>query len=86
VVEALVQAAHRDTGPSPINIGSGKGTNILDLAHKILTLTKSSSEIELMSPRGVEVNNYVADIRLMKSVLGVEPPDDPLEDLMYLTK
>jgi nucleoside-diphosphate-sugar epimerase len=85
VVEALIQAAHRDTGPSPINVGSGKGTNILDLAHKILVLTKSRSEIELLSPREAEVNNYVADVTLMSSVLGILPPGDPLDKLINLS-
>jgi UDP-glucose 4-epimerase len=85
IVEALIQAAHRDTGPSPINIGSGKGTNILDLAHKILILTKSHSEIKLLAPRDAEVNNYVADITLMTALLGVFPPGDPLDHLTDLS-
>ena len=84
-VEALIQSAYSETGPSPINIGSGKGTNILDLAYKILALTKSRSEINLLPPREIEVNNYVADVTLMSSLLGILPPSDPLDNLMYLS-
>ncbi|MEX0801658.1 MAG: NAD-dependent epimerase/dehydratase family protein [Dehalococcoidia bacterium] len=65
----------------PINLGSGHGTTLPELAERVLEVTGSSSHIRFLPARELEVTGYVADVSRMRGVLGVEPPDDPLSDL-----
>ncbi len=78
VVEALMRAATMPSDGQPINIGSGQGTPILHLAERILTLSSSPSKLDLRPAREVEVARFVADIARMRTLLGLEPPSDPL--------
>jgi nucleoside-diphosphate-sugar epimerase len=84
VVEALVRAAAVDLGGRPVNVASGAGTPILALAERILALPGVSSRLDLQPARSVEVARYTADVSLMRQLLGVEPPADPLYDLAAL--
>ncbi len=78
-VTALLYAAlHRL--PGPVNIGSGEGTKIVDLASRIVDVTGSTSRIVRAPPRSVEVAKFVADTRVMRS-LGIAPESDPLGHL-----
>jgi UDP-glucose 4-epimerase len=79
-VQAILAAAVHPTN-GPVNVGSGRGVNLVQLAHRIIDLTCSYSIIERLPARDVEVVRYVADVARMRDVLGIEPPDDPLEDL-----
>ncbi len=81
-VDALVHASTHDL-PGPVNIGSGVATSILDLAKRILEVSKSKSELKREPAREAEVAKFVADITLMKS-LGLRPESDPLEHLEEL--
>ena len=81
-VDALLRAASAEgVIGTPINIGSGVGTPILDLADRILSLTQSGSKLDLRPARGVEVVKFVAKIDRMKAVLNLYPPNDPLTHL-----
>jgi UDP-glucose 4-epimerase len=78
VVESLVRAAVAP-GPLPvINIGSGTGSRIVDVARRILRLYGGQSHIKLQPARAVEVTRFVADITRMRQILAVHPSDDPL--------
>lgn len=79
-VEAIAAAAGCPLN-GPINLGSGRGTTLPELAGRILEVTGSSSEIRYLPARELEVTGYVADVGRMRDVLDVEPPDDPLSDL-----
>jgi len=79
-VEALVRAAGGGL-PGPVNVGSGKGTPILALAERIGALAGRRVPIELEPARAPEVSRFVADVTRMRSVLGIEPPADPLGGL-----
>ena len=79
VVDALLYAAEHGL-PGPLNIGSGVGTKILDLAARILELTGSASKLILTPAREIEVAKFVADTQLMRS-LGLVPDADPLAHL-----
>ncbi len=46
VVDALIRAAFGSYIRGPVNIGSGKGTTILDLARRMVDLSRSDSEIK----------------------------------------
>lgn len=75
-VEALLHAAAHAL-PGPINIGSGIGTKIVDLAERVVEVARSASPIVRAPPRGVEVAKFVADVTRMRA-LGLTPESDPL--------
>jgi len=91
VVEAFVRTAFGTANAvmdvncaEPVNIGSGQGTSILDLARRILELTNSRSKIVVQPARSAEVAKFTADVRRMQVRLGLQPPTDPLFGLPQL--
>jgi UDP-glucose 4-epimerase len=84
VVAALVQAASIEGPMPPINVGSGTGTRIVDLARRIVRLAGGPSRVRLMPARPVEVTRYIANVERMRQLLRVEPPLDPLDNLPRL--
>lgn len=81
VVEALRRAAESDLGGQPINVGSGAGTRLRDLAAQVQALPGVTVGTRILPARAVEVTRFVADVSRMRSVLGLEPPATPLVDL-----
>jgi UDP-glucose 4-epimerase len=78
IVEAMLRASTADIIGQPINVGSGQGTPLLQLAERVMALPGASSRLDLRPARSVEVARFTADIGLMRSLLGLEPPTDPL--------
>lgn len=78
VVEALIRASTAAIIGQPINIGSGQGTPLLQLAERVLALPGAKTRLDLHPARSVEVARFTADISRMRSLLGLEPPSDPL--------
>jgi len=78
VVDALIKTAFGSYIRGPVNIGSGKGTTILDLARRMVDLSRSVSKIEVVEEREQEVGRFVADISRAKRLLKIPEPDDPL--------
>lgn len=62
-----------------LNVGSGTGTRLPDLANHILYITASASPVEIRPPRGPEVTRFRADVTRLRSWLGADPPASPLE-------
>jgi UDP-glucose 4-epimerase len=81
-VEALLYAGNNGL-PGPINIGSGVGTKIMDLAQRILDVTRGASRIVRTAPREIEVAKFIADTRRMRA-LGLRPEEDPTGHLAEL--
>jgi UDP-glucose 4-epimerase len=76
VVEALALAAsadHQHLVGQTVNIGTGVGTAILELAQRILALSGSQSKLRQLPVRSIEVRRYVADTRLLEDLLGLKP-------------
>jgi nucleoside-diphosphate-sugar epimerase len=78
-VDSLLFAAERGL-PSTVNIGSGVGTRIVDLAERVLAVTRSRSDVVRTAAREIEVAKFVADTRRMRE-LGMTPEADPLAHL-----
>jgi UDP-glucose 4-epimerase len=78
VVGALTRAAFGRYIRGPVNVGSGMGTTIADLARRITKLIGSSSRIEIADERGQEVGRFVADITRARRLLEIHEPEDPL--------
>jgi UDP-glucose 4-epimerase len=84
VVDALMKAGFDKHVAGPVNVGSGKGTTIAELAERILALLPSDSEIRWMPSRGMEVTRFVADTTNARKLLGLEHQDDSLGRLPEL--
>jgi nucleoside-diphosphate-sugar epimerase len=81
-VDALLFAAERGL-PGPVNIGSGVGTRILDLADRVLEVTAAKTKVVRTPARSVEVAKFTANVALMRSI-GLTPESDPLGHLQEL--
>lgn len=84
VVNASMRAAKVPSALPPINIGSGTGTRVVDLARRIIRLNGGRSRISVRQSRPVEVTRFVANVSRMQQMLQVQRPEDPLAylDLM----
>jgi UDP-glucose 4-epimerase len=78
VVDALIAAAEADVALPPINVGSGTGTKLMDLARRIRLLTGGRGQIQVVPARAVEVVQYIARIDRMRQLLRIEPLSDSL--------
>lgn len=65
----------------PLNIASGKGTNLIDLAQRISSITGNQSPVRVSANREPEVNQFVADIARAQELLALPSPDDPIEHI-----
>lgn len=81
-VDALLHAETNEL-PGPVNIGSGRGTKIMELADRVLQVTKAQVKVVRTPAREIEVAKFVADVGLMRS-LGLHPESDPLQHLAEL--
>jgi UDP-glucose 4-epimerase len=82
VVDAFMAARTSDAVLGrPMNIGSGIGTPISELARAILDLTGSSSPVRRAPAKPFEVRRFVADPRLAQAAIGLPQVSDPLVGL-----
>lgn len=84
VVNAMTIAIRSDVVGTPINIGSGQGTPILELAERILAIAHTGSRLDHQPARAVEVKQFVAQVDRMQALLDLTPPADPLAELETL--
>ena len=76
--DALIRVGLGPYVRGPVNVGSGKGTTLPDLARRIVKLTKSTSPVCIVEERAEEVGRFVADITRGKRLLGIPEPENPL--------
>jgi UDP-glucose 4-epimerase len=81
VVAALLRAGALTLAGQPVNIGSGQPTTLRTLAERVQTLPGVHIGQHIRPGRSIEVTRFVADVGRMRSLLGVEPPNESLEDL-----
>ncbi|HEY6202662.1 MAG TPA: NAD-dependent epimerase/dehydratase family protein [Candidatus Limnocylindria bacterium] len=86
VVRALRHAADADVALPPINVASGTGTKILDLARRIAQMSGASIEIRVEPRRSIEVVRFVGSTDRMVALLGVQSPPDPLYQLVSMIR
>jgi len=78
VVDALVRLGTGPYVPGPLNIASGKGIAISELAERVVSAAGSSSPVEIAPRRDVEVMRFIADVGAARATLNLHVPDDPL--------
>jgi len=83
-VEALVRAGNLDMALPPINVGSGVGMRLVDVARRIALLVGGRTQIKIQPARAVEVVRFVANVERMRQLLELEPSLDPLSELQSL--
>lgn len=69
-----------------INLGSGTGTSLVDLASSIIGITNSNSDIIIESSREGEVSRFEADISKSERLLNYKPEFDLKEGLTRTIK
>jgi UDP-glucose 4-epimerase len=84
VIEALIQT--QDTSGVTVNIGSGVGVNIVDLANLLKRLTGSRSEIVFADRRQEEVERFTTDISLAQKLLGWKPKTSLEDTIKWVIK
>lgn len=83
-VEALVRASAVDRPLPPVNVASGTGTRIVDLARRIARLVGGPGQLKLLPARAADVTRFVANVDRMRQLLTIEPQLDPLVHLPSL--
>ncbi len=86
VTDIFIEAMTHDTvqNEAAVNIGSGKGTTLVELGEKIIMLTKTSAKLVFKETNKAEVNKFVANIDNLKALFNLKPPDDPLYFLEHM--
>lgn len=84
VVEGLHRAASLALYQQPVNIASGVGITLHQLAGRVSSLFSPAVNFDIMPARPQEVTRFVADVSRMRSLLGIHPPTDPLAGLTSL--
>jgi nucleoside-diphosphate-sugar epimerase len=84
VVKALMRAGFGKHVACPVNVGSGKGTTVAELAERILKLANSDSRICWMPARDIEVTRFIADTTRARTLLQLEETGGGLERLPEL--
>lgn len=84
VVRALRRAAQTSLAGQPVNVASGVGIRLRDLAARIQALPGAQTQLHTLPARSAEVTRFVADVTRMRALLHVEPPADPLAELPAL--
>jgi UDP-glucose 4-epimerase len=81
LVDVLCRAARGPCPAGPVNLGSGKGTNLVDLAKRISALTGSRSQVSIRAERWPEVGRFVGDVTLARQLYRLHCPEDPIEQV-----
>jgi len=81
VVDALVRAGFGEHIKGPVNVASGKGTTIHELATRVLKQTSTQVPLQYVPRNPAEVMGFVADMNRAKSDLNIDLPEDPLSHL-----
>lgn len=81
VVDAMLRAAAAEVALPPINVASGTGTRILDLARRIGILVGRTGAIKIVPRRSMEVTRFIGNPERMTQMLGLTPATDPLSRL-----
>jgi UDP-glucose 4-epimerase len=86
VVDVLFRAGDMRGGYDglPINVGSGCGTGLADLAERVRELVDQQVEVVVEPSRPVEVERFVADVSRLRALFGLPRNGDPLAHLPEL--
>ena len=81
VLDALIQAGLGEHIKGPVNVASGKGTMISELATRVLKETSVQGTLQYVPRHPAEVRGFVADVTRAKSDFNIDSRKDPLSHL-----
>lgn len=81
LIHVLVEAARRRCIDTPVNVGSGRGTTLSELATRISILTGNKVNVTEGETNSSEVNHFIADISAAKVHFELNCPQDALAHL-----
>ena len=81
VVDSFISAGLGTYVHGPLNVGSGVGTTIAQLARRVAALFNTECTIDLAPARDAEVTKFVADTQRAVDALGLLCHRDPLSEL-----
>jgi UDP-glucose 4-epimerase len=84
VTRAFLRVACGEYVPGAVNVGSGRGTSVLEAASRVIAACTSSSELQILPSRDVEVTKFIAATNRMAADLGIAPDDDPWRHLLNI--
>lgn len=58
---------------APMHLTTGQGISLSDLAHTVVHLAQSKSEITTTAPRNFDVTNFIGDPKLAETQIGWQP-------------
>jgi UDP-glucose 4-epimerase len=76
VVNILWQASQRTDWIGPLNLGTGIGINILELADMVNLIFKSRLAIQIEPARKIETSRFIADIDRLRTYMKWVPSPD----------
>lgn len=68
----IIDSFHKVDGTT-LNISSGEGSSLIELAREIDARTANNSEIRIKKSRRGEVNKYISDVSKAKRLVGYSP-------------
>lgn len=86
LIDVLLKSFRSPHSDRPVNLGSGKGINLVDLAERICVLAGRSSNVRVSEERQPEVGRFVADVSIACKLFNLRCPEDPLEHLPLLVE
>lgn len=86
LVDVLRRASRCPCPNGPVNVGSGKGTRLVDLAKRICVLTGRGSTVQVAENRQPEVDRFVADVAAARELFDLQCPEDPVEHLPLIVE
>jgi UDP-glucose 4-epimerase len=78
VVDVFEQAGLGEYVETPVNVGTGRGVTVDELARRILKATGSLSPVQRNAARDLEVAKFEADTTLARRIFNLESRIDPL--------
>lgn len=82
VIRVLIESGLRlDCVHVPVNVASGVGIKLVDLAERLSDLTQSQSRIRVLPQRKFEVDGFVADTTRLHRFFAKGMGDDPVANL-----
>jgi UDP-glucose 4-epimerase len=77
VARSAIALMGREDGPEVVNVGSGRGTSLLDVLRLTEAQVGRSAEVVQHAERGFDVHRIVLDIERLRELTGFDPT--PLE-------
>lgn len=86
VVLAMQRAADSASVLPPINVASGTGTRMVDVARRIARLAAGQPRVRMLPGTSQDSRRFVANVERMRRLLEIEPPLDPMDRLAQLVE